>query len=348
MDRVWVGVILFAFLGMPGVVRSSCGSPEGPGLWESVEQAQLIVVARVHSVRRDEPNQVSTLYSQTRRLSMDAAETATQGLSRAVDSFLPDLSSHQTFEARLQVMETLKGPHRDQIRTTYGQTCIENGFFVPGEPVIAFLRWDLARWQTLPWYESLAYAPGRQQLEALSQLLRDAVALQQQVATPADARHRWSRRAVALPAARPYALREAESLPLNDLAKIFVDRPYADHSALVILKRLQNHPDPTVDETAVAVLEAWLAHDSTAIRMGPRGLSLVAKRFGTGYRRKPPRRRPSDEAVRLAWQSARDLFEEAGVSVPVVDPTPLAHEVAYWHAWQQRLIDVYEKAHSPP
>jgi hypothetical protein len=249
--------------------------------------------------------------------------------------------------ARLRVREVWLGEELTKLAVTFEprMICPAPPRYVADKSVLAFLVRSGDEWRTVGLSYGTLY-PAADEVSDFRHVVRSAVSVQSDAAD-GRAKIDWMVDAASRPGTRwhgAYGLlpmadrlhsyydrterrREDDLLRREDLERIahgFVEAPAADPTLPMILQILAVHPDPDVDEAAVAAIEALLAREAAPWWIGD-ALAAVLSRYGDAdpEARVAPLGPFGDglaiQQIRALWQTAKSELE-----IPTVPPAELA------------------------
>ena len=259
-------------------------------LWSLVDDAELIVVAKVE----------------------EAGRMAFPPDTYAELAFAPDGrgGSHRPHFGigdlyHLRVVETWKGPDAPVVEVDNDDNtiCPAPGRFVPGETVLAFLSGNRGSWFATHRSYGTLYPTG-EGLAVFRSLVRSRLAMLARGKVTDKERHAWLLEAASHSATRWHGLYEltnvydeahryydrersgtsSKAIPMTSaerraLAKAFVEDPTADSTLAMLLHIVACVRDPAFDATVVNVLDHAVTEEDSAYWL-TEVLPLVAKRFG--------------------------------------------------------------------
>lgn len=341
MRRVLILMLIAGCLWVDSA-EACCNAPDGPGLWPTIEEADMIVVARVEGIDASRINKLIPIVRRTREVTVGLTELFSEDLATALDDNLPRPPVDPTFKAQLKVIETLKGPPHSRLSILHGISCFFGGYFIPGETIVAFLDEGTLHWETLPWINSTLYSHRPSDLAQLIDIVRKAVALQESSLTDPSDRQQWAWDTVSSSATRQFAQEELTHVSPDRLAEAFVNRPSIDASMAQMLRLLAKYSDEAVDQAAVVLIESWMNGDQASLWQAREALPLVAQRLGVTFDETTRRGAYEPAEILRIWN---DLLVRSTLEVQSPGHA-LTIEIAALSAWKVRSLDEYSKAYS--
>lgn len=303
----WMGAVAALVLAGVGGPRSTRAEPESPSLWDAIRAADSVVLARVTSMPvAPEPVIGPDAEAEVRRLPPDVVQ-------------------------RVEGLETWKGRRFESLerRIPFYE---DDGGCVPGRTVVAFLRLENGALSVV----SCLYGDRELDPESVTSLrkqIRRAVSLQDRESPEIRERVDWLVEQAEIPETRAAALYElcpegnreayaderflreplAPSLSISQIdriARAFVRSKPADVSLPSFLLILEDRPSRSIDDAALAAIEAAMAAEPIPPEWLTDAMGLVLDRFGDRDGRVRARLLPENgvldmQSLRDTWASAR-------------------------------------------